>query len=86
MDSLAEAKIKGKVTLNGRTFFAVASKSRPGHWHLSRRDQCSCEAFYYGHKCSHQDLCICVRCLGEGRLDGDPEEGCYFCEGSGDAR
>ena len=86
MDSLAEARIKGKVMLAGKVFFAAASRSRPGEWHLSRKDQCSCESFYYHGKCFHQELCKCVRCLGEGRLEGDPEEGCYWCDGTGDAQ
>lgn len=84
MDSLTEAKIKGKVELAGKTWFAVVSRSRPGHTHLSRKDQCSCEAAYYGNHCHHMDLCVCVRCLGAGFCAG--EEVCWFCGGTGDAR
>jgi hypothetical protein len=86
MDSLTEAKIKGKVTIGNKAFFAVVSRSRPGEWHLSRRDQCSCKAGFFGHHCHHRNLCICVRCLGDGYVEGDPTEGCYFCGGTGDAR
>ena len=86
MNSLTEARNTGKTTIAGKTFFGVMSRSRPGKMHLSRKDQCSCGAFFFHHHCGHLDLCKCVRCLGDGYCEGDGAEGCYFCGGTGDAR
>lgn len=85
MDSLAEARIKGSVIVDGVKWFAVASRSKPGTWHLSNKDQCTCIGHTNHGHCYHQGLCQCVRCLGKGFVAGDPDEGCYFCEGTGDA-
>ena len=86
MGSIAEARNKGKTVMGGRVYFATASRSNPGQFHLSNKDECSCIGGSIHKHCYHMELCKCVRCFGVGSCLWDGPEGCYWCGGTGDAQ